>query len=153
MSLRNTLTTDLKSAMRAQEKMRLKTLRLIQTEIKRADIALKTDGKGDEIDEPAILALLQKMIKQRQDTIKIYLDKGRDAAADAESQEIAVIEDYLPKMKSQAQTQALIAATIADLGAEGMKDMGKVIGALKAAHPGALDMGLTSSLVKAALGA
>ena len=141
----------MKDAMRGQEKMRLKTLRLIQTELKRADIALKTEGKGEAISEAAILALLQKMVKQRQETIKIFEDKGRHEAAAQEAEEIKVIEAYLPQMKSADETKALVAETIDQLGATSMKDMGKVIGALKAAHPGSLDMSLASQLTKAAL--
>ena len=151
MSLRDTLTNDLKAAMREQDKIRLGTLRLVQTEIKKADIAYKTEGKGEQIEETAILPLLQKMVKQRQETISIFRENGRDEAADAEAAEISVIETYLPQMKTEAETQALIDAKIAELGASGMKDMGKVVGALKAAHPGELDMGLTSKLIKAAL--
>ena len=151
MSLRPTLTQDLKQAMRDKDKIRLKTLRLIQTELERADIALRTEGKGDAIDDPALLALMQKMIKQRQETIKLYEDKGRDEAAEEEAAEVAVIEAYLPKALSPEETESLVAETIATVGATGMQDMSKVIGALKAAHPGALDMGLASGLVKKAL--
>lgn len=151
MPFRTTLAEHMKQALRAQDKGRLKTLRLIHSELKCADIALRTAGKGREIDAPAILALLQKMVKQRQETIKIYQDRDRQDAADAEAEEIAVIASYLPKMKSETQTKALIKEVIAELGAASLKDMGKVIGHLRARYPGALDMRKTSELVKAAL--
>ncbi len=151
MSLRDQLSDDLKTAMREKDKVRLGTLRLVQTEIKKADIALKTEGKGEAVDEVAVLALMQKMVKQRQETIKIYQDNGRTEAAEGEAAEIRVIEAYLPQMKDEAETKALVEAKIAELGADSMKDMGKVVGAMKAGYPGELDMALTSKLIKAAL--
>lgn len=151
MSLRNDLSDDMKTAMREKDKVRLGTLRLVQTEIKKADIALKTEGKGDAIDEVAILSLMQKMVKQRQEAIKIYEDNGRAEAAEGEAAEIAVIDAYLPQMKDEAETKALVEAKIAELGADGMKDMGKIVGAMKTGYPGELDMALTSKLIKAAL--
>ncbi len=151
MSLRAQFNQDLKDAMRTKDKMRLKTLRLIQTELKRADIAHKTAGRGEEIDAPAILGLLQRMIKQRHEVIKIFNDNDRPDAAAAEAAEIAIIETYLPQMMSESQTRAAIAATIADMGATSMAQMGKVVAAMRAAHPGELDMSLTSKLIKEAL--
>lgn len=151
MSLRDTLNEHMKDAMRAKDKVRLGTIRLIQADIKKADITFKTEGKGEIIDDAAILSTLQKMIKQRQESADIYETNGRPDAAAQERAEIDIINAYLPQMKTEEETKALVEQTISDLGAGTMADMGKVIGALKAKYPGQLDMGMASKLVKAAL--
>ena len=102
MDLRTHLSEDLKIAMKERDKLRLSTLRLVQSEIQKADIALRTAGKGDAIGEAAILALMHKMIKQRQEAAKIYSDKGRKSAAAAERAEIDIINAYLPQLKSES---------------------------------------------------
>ena len=151
MSLREQISADLKDAMRAKDKARLGTLRLMQTEIKKADIEAKTLGKGEQIEDAAILPLLQKMVKQRQDTAAIFAENNRPEAAEAELGEIKFIEVYLPTMKSEDETKALIATKIDAIGATSMADMGKIVGALKGEYPGELDMGLVAKLAKAAL--
>ena len=151
MSLREQISSDLKDAMRAKDKARLGTLRLMQTEIKKADIEARTLGKGEQIDDAAILPLLQKMVKQRQDTAAVFAENDRPERAEAELAEIPHIQAYLPQMKSEAETKALIEAKITALKASSMADMGKVVGALKGEHPGELDMALVAKLAKAAL--
>ena len=151
MSLRDTLNAHMKDAMRAKDKVRLGTIRLMIAEIKKADINAKTDGKDQMLDEASILSTLQKMVKQRQESLSIYEQNDRQDAADQERAEIEIINTYLPSLKSEDETKALIESTVADLGASSMADMGKVIGALKASHPGQLDMAMASKLVKAAL--
>lgn len=151
MSLRTILSTHMKDAMRAKDKARLGTIRLIQAEIKKSDIESRGLGKGDEVDDVAILALMQKMIKQRMESIKIYEDNDRADAAANEQAEIEIIQSYLPKMRDAQETRDLIATKIAELGAQDMKDMGKVVGAMKSSYPGELDMGMTSKLIKDAL--
>lgn len=151
MILRTRLSKDLKDAMLARDKNKLKTLRLIQTEIKRADIHSRTEGNGAEIDESAIMALMHKMIKQRHDAISIYTENGRSDAAESEAHEISVINAYLPALLTEEETKSAIETIIARLGASTRSDMGKVVGALKAEHPGEVDMKLGSKLIKDAL--
>ena len=151
MDLRTHLSEDLKIAMKERDKLRMSTLRLVQSEIKKADIALKTAGKGDAIGETAILALMHKMIKQRQESAKIYSDNARESAAEAERAEIEIIDAYLPQLKSESDTKILVEAKVIELKAQGMQDMGRVVAAMKADHPGELDMALTSQLIKTCL--
>ncbi|MGN6284212.1 MAG: GatB/YqeY domain-containing protein [Afipia sp.] len=148
--LRDDINTAVKEAMKAKDERRLSTLRMINSSIKNADIDARGQGKQPLSDED-ILGLLQKMIKQRQESVELYDKGGRAELAAQEREEIAVITAYLPKQMSEDEVKAAIAATIADTGAAGMKDMGKVIGALKAKYAGQMDFGKASGLVKAAL--
>jgi uncharacterized protein YqeY len=136
--------------MKAKEERKLSTLRMINSSIKNADIDARGQGKQPLSDDD-ILGLLQKMIKQRQESVELYDKGGRAELAAQEREEIAVISAYLPKQMSEDEVKAVIAATIKDTGASGMKDMGKVIGALKAKYAGQMDFGKASGLVKAAL--
>ena len=148
--LRDDINNALKTAMKAQDPRRVSTLRLVNAAFKNADIEARTAGKGPLSDDE-LNSLLAKMIKQRQESVELY-DKGnRPELAAQEREEIAIISAYLPKQMSEADVKAAIAAAIAETGAAGMKDMGKVIGVLKAKYAGQMDFGKASGLVKAAL--
>jgi hypothetical protein len=151
MGLRDTLMDDVKAAMKAGEKVRLSTIRLIQAAIKDKDIEARSQGKGQLTDDD-VLSLMQRMVKQRQESIAIYTQAGRNELAAGEQAEVDVISAYMPKQMDEARMKAAIAAVIAETGAAGMKDMGKVIGALKAKYAGQMDFAKASQLVKATLG-
>ena len=148
--IRDTIKTATVTAMKAGEKDRTATLRQISAKIKDRDIEERTSGK-DIPDDELVTSVLQKMAKQRRESIEMYESGGRQELADNEKAELAVIEEFLPQMMSEDETKSAIAAIIADTGAEGMKDMGKVMGALKAQHGAVLDGKLASGLVKGAL--
>jgi len=150
--LRARLTTEMKEAMKAGDKERLATVRMIQAALKDRDIEARGNGK-DPISDDEILSLLQKMIKQRTESASVYEQGGRPELAANERAESAIIESFLPKQMDEAETQAAIDAAIAETGAAGPKDMGKVIAALKGAYAGRMDFGKASGLVKAALAA
>jgi uncharacterized protein YqeY len=147
--LRDKINESVKAAMKAQDKPRLATLRLMNAAIKNADIEVERAGKS--LGEDDLLGLLQKMIKQRQESVDIYEKGGRKELADQERGEIEVIKGFLPQQMSEAEAKAAIAAVIKDLGASGMKDMGKVMAALKEHHAGKMDFGKASGLVKGLL--
>lgn len=149
--LRDRFMSDLKEAMKAGDKPRLGTIRLMQAALKDKDIEARGTGKGPLSDDE-ILQLLQKMVKQRQESAKMYTDGGRPELAEQETAEIAVITAYLPKQMDEAEAKAAIAAVIAETGAAGVKDMGKVMGELKARFAGQMDFGKASPLVKQLLG-
>jgi uncharacterized protein len=148
--MRETINAAMKDALRARDAARTSTLRLIVAAIKDREIAARGEGKtvGDE----DILALLQKMVKQREESAAIYAQNARPELEAKERAEIAIIQEYLPKGLSEDEVEAAIKAAIAETGAEGVKDMGKVIGVLKAKYPGQIDFGAASKQVKAALG-
>jgi len=150
--LRARLTTEMKEAMKAGDKDRLATVRMIQAALKDRDIEARGNGK-DPISDDEILSLLQKMIKQRTESANVYEQGGRPELAANERAEIAIIESFLPQQMDEAETQAAIDAAVAETGAAGPKDMGKVIAALKGAYAGRMDFGKASGLVKAALAA
>ena len=150
--MRERFTTELKEAMKAGDKRRLGTIRLIQAALKDKDIEARGAGKGQATDEE-ILALLQKMIKQRQESMAIYDQNGRPELAQQEREEAEVVASFLPQQMDEAETKAAIDAAIAETGAGSMKDMGKVIGALKAKYAGRLDFAEASGLVKDVLNA
>ena len=143
--LRQRLTEDMKAALRAGEKERLSVIRLMISAVKSPDMEPGTKG---EIDDVGIVTVLTRMVKQRRDSIEQYNAGGRPELAAKEAAEIAVIEGYLPRMLGEAATRELVAGLIAETGAAGPKDMGKVMGALKSRHTGEVDMGKASSLVK-----
>jgi uncharacterized protein YqeY len=145
--MREKINDDLKTAMKAGEKDRVGTLRLVNAAIKSADIDARPSGK-DKVDEAGVLAVLTKMIKQRRDSIEQFVAGGRQELADKEAAEIKVIEAYLPKQMDVAEAKAAIAAAIAEVGAASQKDMGKVMAALKARHAGQMDFGKASAAVK-----
>ncbi len=147
---RDRFTSDLKEAMRAGEKLRVSTIRLITAAIKSADIEARPAGK-DPIDDAAIVNVLAKMIKQRRDSAEQF-DKGnRPEMAASERAEIVLIESYLPKQMDEVATKAAVAKAIAETGAASPKDMGKVMAALKTAYAGQMDFGKVGGIVKDAL--
>jgi uncharacterized protein len=149
--MRETITAALKHATKAQDKRRISTLRLISAAIKDRDIAARTAGKG-EASDAELLDLLAKMIKQREESEKIYADAGRAELATQEAEEIAIIREYLPKQLSDKDMEAAIAEAIEQAGATSVKDMGKVMAELKARYAGQMDFSKASAAVKAKLG-
>lgn len=149
--MRDEISDGYKAAMKAGEKRRTATLRAINAVIKDKDIAARGEGKAPLSDEE-LLVVLQKMVKQREESLDIYTKAGREDLAVTEREEIAIISEFLPKGLSEAEIDGAIQAAIAKTGAAGGKDMGKVIAALKAEYPGRIDFGKASARVKAALG-
>jgi uncharacterized protein YqeY len=143
--MRDKINDDLKTAMKAGDKDRVGTLRLVNAAIKSADIDARPK---DKISDAEILGVLAKMIKQRRDSIEQFRAGGRPELADKEAAEIAVIEGYMPKQMSEAEAKAAIAAVIKETGAAGPKDMGKVMAALKAKYAGQMDFGKASGITK-----
>lgn len=141
--MRDRLMAETKAALKAHDKRRLSALRLISAELQTRDIATRAPIPDSEIP-----ALLQKMIKQRREALGIYEKAGRKEQADQEAGEIAVIEEFLPKQMTQADTEQAIAAAIQETGAAGPKDMGKVMALLKARYAGQMDFGKVSGAVK-----
>ena len=150
MSLREDLTAAVKTSMLARTKDRTDALRLIQAKLKDTDIAARPKGI-DAIPDDEILAMMRSMIKSRRDSVVLYRQGGREELAAKEEAEIAIISEFLPQTLEGEALTAAIAEAIAATGATSAKDMGKVVGALKAKHGAALDMGATSAAVKAAL--
>ena len=138
------------TAMKAGDKESRNAISLIQAAIKNRDIELRTSGSTPD-DDAVVVEVLQKMVKQRRESIAMYESGGRQELADAEKAEVAVIERFLPAQMSEADTTAAILAIKDELGATGMKDMGRVVAELKARHAASLDMSKASGLVKAAL--
>jgi len=148
--IRDDIKTATITAMKAGDKERTGALRLISAKIKDRDIEART-GKAPSDDNELVTEVLQKMAKQRRESITMYEDGGRQELADKEKLELAVIEEFMPQMMSEQETRAAIEEVKADTGAEGMKDMGRVMGELKVRHGAVLDMSLASALVKASL--
>ena len=146
--LKTRIQDDVKAAMKAHDKERLSTLRLISAAIKQREV-----DERIELDDDQVLAVLEKMIKQRRDSITQYENAGRQELADQEHSEIAIIEAYMPEGLSDDEISALIEAAIAETGAESIRDMGKVMAALKPKMQGRADMGKVGSKVKSKLGA
>jgi uncharacterized protein YqeY len=147
--LRDKINDAVKTAMKAQDKPRVSALRLINAAIQNAEIEAERGGKTLSDDD--LLGIMQKMIKQRQESVEIYDKGGRKELADVERAEIEVIKGFLPQQMSEAEAKAAIAEVIKQEGATGMKDMGKVMAALKAAYAGKMDFGKASGLVKGLL--
>jgi uncharacterized protein len=148
--LRDDINNALKAAMKAKDERKVSTLRLVNSALKNADIEARGQGKGP-LGDDELLGLLQKMIKQRHEAIELYERGGRAELARQERDEIAVIAAYLPQPMSDDEVKAAIADAIREAGAAGMKDMGRVIGVLKAKHAGRMDFAKASAAVKAAL--
>jgi uncharacterized protein YqeY len=149
--MRDTVTAALKVATKAQDKRRISTLRLMSAAIKDRDIAARTAGKSEATDAE-LLELFAKMIKQREESEKIYADAGRAELARQEAEEIVIIREFLPKQLSGAELDQAIADALAKTGASSVKDMGKVMAELKARYAGQMDFAKASALVKAKLG-
>jgi uncharacterized protein YqeY len=147
--MREKIAADLKTAMKAGERAKVDALRLINAALKDKDIEAR--GAGKTLSDDDLLALLQKMIKSRQESVEIYEKAGRTDLADKEKGEIAVISAYLPQQLSEAEVAEAVKSAIADVGATSIKDMGKVVAALKAKYTGRMDFGKASAAVKAAL--
>jgi len=147
--LRDKLSDAVKDAMKSGEKLKLSTLRMVQAAVKNADIEART-GKGP-LDDDAILGIMQKLIKQRQDSVELYEKGGRAELAKQEKDEIEIIKGFLPAQMSDAEMKAAISEIIAREGASGVKDMGKVMASLKAAYAGKMDFGKASGAVKSLL--
>jgi uncharacterized protein YqeY len=147
--MRDTFMSDLKTAMKAGEKRRVDTIRMVMAALKDRDIEAR--GAGKTVGDEDILALLQKLVKSRQESADIYEKAGRPELAAQEREEVAIIAGYLPKQLDEAATADAIRAAIAETGAASMKDMGKVIASLKAKYTGQMDFAKASAAVKAAL--
>ncbi|GAA5317602.1 MAG: GatB/YqeY domain-containing protein [Candidatus Pelagadaptatus aseana] len=141
--LKDQIKEAMKAAMRAKEKERLGTIRMIQAEVKRIEV-----DERIEVDDQRLLAVLDKMCKQRRDSIIQYEDAGRQELADIEKAEMAVIQEFLPAALTEAELEQLISKAIADSGAESARDMGKVMGILKPQVQGRADMGAISKIIK-----
>ena len=146
MSLKDQITDDMKSALKAGDKDRLKVLRLVLADINRVEIDTRT-----ELDEPGLLKVIEKAVKQRRDSIEQFTKGGRDDLAAVEQAELDIIQTYLPEPLDESALDALIDAAIASTGAETIRDMGKVMGAVKAEAAGRADMGAVGAKVKARL--
>ena len=152
MDKREEFNAALKDALKNKDQTVLSTVRLITAALKDRDIAARGQGKADGIDEAEILSMLQSMIKQRQESAKTYCDAGREELAEREEAEIEVIQRFLPAQLNDDEVGAAIDEIIAETGAADIKDMGKVMGALKSKYAGQVDMGKAGGLVKSKLG-
>ncbi|QXZ10339.1 GatB/YqeY domain-containing protein [Comamonas sp. Y33R10-2] len=146
MSLKAQITEDMKTAMRAKDSVRLGTIRLLQAAMKQKEV-----DERIELDDAAIIAIVDKLLKQRKDSITAFESANRQDLADIEKAEVEVLKVYLPARMEAAEITAAVQAIVADLGASGPGDMGKVMGAVKTQLAGKADMGLVSAAVKAAL--
>lgn len=146
MSLKDQITEDMKTAMRAKDSARLGTIRLLQAAMKQKEV-----DERISLDDAAVIAIVDKLIKQRKDSVTAYVQAQRQDLADQETSEIKVLEAYLPQRLSPEEIQAAVKAIVTQVGASGPGDMGKVMGAVKAQLAGKADMGLVSAAVKSAL--
>jgi uncharacterized protein YqeY len=149
--LRDDINKALTEAMKAKNERAVSTLRMVNSTLKNADIEARTTGKP--LDDAAVISILQKMIKQRQESAELYKKGNRPELVKQEEEEIAIISGYLPKQMAEADVAAAIDAAIKETGAAGMKDMGKVIGVLRGKYAGQMDMAKASAAVKAKLSA
>ena len=152
MDVRGRIEASLKDAMRARDAHRLSTLRLITAAIKDRDIAARSDGEQARVDDAEVLALLGRMVRQRQESARAYEEGGRLELVEKERAEIRMIEEFLPRPLSADQVEAAIAAAIGETGATSLRDMGKVMAVLKSRHVGRMDFSAVGPQVKARLG-
>jgi len=148
--MREEINASLKAAMKAKDTRRTATLRLVNAAIKDRDIEARGEGK-ENIGDVAILALLQKMVKQRDESIAIYDKAGREDLAAQEREEVAIIKDFLPQPLGDAEVEEAVVTAIAESGAQSLRDMGKVVAILKEKFPGRIDFGKASKIVKGKL--
>ena len=148
MDMRTRISDALKAAMKSQDAVRLSTLRLINAAIKDREIALRGDGEGAGVSDADVLAILAKMVKQRQESARAYEEGGRLDAAEQEREEIEVIEEFLPRQLSEDQVSRAIDEAVAETGAGSIRDMGRVMAHLKARHPGRMDFGRAGARVR-----
>ena len=144
--LKQLITNDMKLALKAQDKSALKAIRMILGAIKQKEIDERID-----LDDPQVMAVIQKMVKQRKDSISQFSDAGRTDLVEVEEAELSIINNYMPKQLSEAEIEAAVVKAISDSGADSMKDMGKLMGILKGQLDGQADMGLVSKLIKSKL--
>ena len=149
--LREQIKSELITAMKAKDETKTSVLRMIGAALKDKDIAARPSGKTDGISEEEILSMLQGMIKQRRESIEMYKQGNRDDLVQKEQAEIDVISSFLPKQMDDSEMQAAIQAVITETGASSMKDMGKVMGALKSKYAGQMDFGKASGMIKGLL--
>jgi uncharacterized protein YqeY len=149
--MRERISAALKDAMKAKDSTRIATLRLVVATLKDRDIAARQNDEGPIDDEAEVLSILAKMVRQREESIKAYEEAGRLELAAREQAEIDVIREFMPRPMDQSEIDAAVAEAIAETEASSIKDMGRVIGALKARHPGRMDFGKVGAQVKAAL--
>ena len=149
--MRDQINNQLKTAVKAQKKREISTLRLINAAIKDRDIASRSKGK-DGVDDQEILEILAKMIKQRQESVKTYEEAGRLELAEAEQEEIQIISKFLPEQLSADETRSAVEAVVKEIGAESLKDMGRTMGTLKERYAGQMDFSVSSAIVKELLG-
>ncbi len=152
MELRERVSSALKLAMKAKDADRLSTLRLINAAIKDRDIAIRGDGRDEGVTDAEVLQILGKMVKQRHESARAYEEGGRLELAEKERSEVAVIEDFLPRQLSNAEVAEAISAAVEATGAKSIRDMGKVMGELKARYTGQMDFAAVGPLVKDRLG-
>lgn len=150
--MRDRLAAALKEAMKAKDAERLSTLRLINAAIKDREIALRGTGDGGAVGNAEILAILGKMVKQRQESARAYEEGGRLELAEKELAEVKVIEEFLPRQLTPDEVAAAVEKAVAKVGASSIRDMGRVMAELKAAHTGQMDFGAVGPMVKAKLG-
>ncbi len=148
MDLRTRINTSIKQAMREKDSARLSTLRLVNAAIKDRDIALRGDGNEQGVGDDEVLGILDKMVKQRKDTAKTYEEGGRLDLAEREQSEIEVIEEFLPRKLSKDEVAKAVDKALVDTGASSIRDMGRVMGALKAKYSGQMDFGAAGPMVK-----
>lgn len=152
MDLRARISEATKEAMKAKAADRLSTLRLMGAAIKDRDIAARGEGQPSPVDDAGVVAVLARMVKQRQESARAYADAGREDLAGKERAEITTMEEFLPRQLSEAEAEAAVAAAIVEAAASSLKDMGRVMALLRERHAGAMDMGRAGALVKARLG-
>ena len=152
MPMRERITAALKDAMKSKEAERLSTLRLINAAIKDRDIALRGQGGDLEVSDAEILGILGKMVKQRQESARAYEEGGRLELAEKELSEIKIINDFLPRQLSDAEASEAVDAALVEVGAQSIRDMGKVMGVLKSKYTGQMDFAKAGPLVKSKLG-
>jgi hypothetical protein len=150
--MRDELSSALKDALKAKDKRKLSTLRLILAAIKDRDIAARSEDRNEGVSDDEILSILQKMVKQRQESSTTYEEAGRLELAEAEREEIEIIEVYLPKQMSEDEVRKAVTQVVSEVGAEGLKDMGKTMGALKQKYAGIMDFKKANGVVKELLG-
>jgi hypothetical protein len=150
-TIRCRFNAELKESLKSKDTVTTSTVRLILAALKDRDIAARGQGKDDGLSDDEILSMLQTMVKQRKESIKMYNEGGREELAQREQDEITVIERFLPKQMSDDEIHEALKSAIEETGAEGMKDMGKVMGLMKSKYPGVLDMGKASGMVRGLL--
>jgi len=152
MELRDRIASALKEAMRSKDAERLSTLRLINAAIKDREIALRSGADDASVGNPELLAIMGKMVKQRQESARAYEEGGRLELAEKELSEVKVIEEFLPRQLSEAEVQAAVEAAVAATGANSLRDMGRVMAELKGKYTGQMDFGAVGAMVKGSLG-